>query len=316
MAKKNPANPTLAAIRKAASNEAAAYAFLEAQRWGDSPACPLCGSVNVYPMRDRKTGERQKHYRWRCRDCSKMYSVRTGTVMEESRIRLHVWMHAFWRACASKKAISAHQIARECEITPKSALFLMHRIRLAMASDPSGQPLLGGIVEADETFVGGKPRYKTTRREAARLRRDNKQIVFAMLERGGRVRASHVPRIHAGNLRRALQASVDPSARVMTDEAKYYQRLGKHFAHETVNHRKREYVRGDVSTNQIECFFGLFKRAIYGTHHSVSPHHLHRYVSEAEFRWNHRAIDDGERTLAAIRGAEGKRLLYREPLPA
>lgn len=320
MARKNPPDPTLAAIRKAAGSEGAAYAFFEAQRWGDTPACPVCGSVNVYAMRDRKTGDREKNYRWRCRDCREgkgaMFSVRTGTVMEESRIRLHVWMHAFWRSCASKKGISAHQLSRECEITPKSALFVMHRIRLAMADDPSGQPLLNGVVEADETYVGGKPRYKTNKREAAQLRRDNKQIVFAMLERGGRVRASHVDRIHAGNLRRALQASVDRSARVMTDEAKYYQKLGDHFDHETVNHRRGEYVRGDVFTNSVESFFGLFKRAIYGTHHSVSPHHLHRYVSEAEFRWNHRAIDDGERTLAAIRGAEGKRLLYREPLPA
>jgi len=225
-----------------------------------------------------------------------------------------VWVHAFWSACASKKGISAHQIARECEITPKSALFVMHRIRLAMVDDPSGQPLLGGVIEADETYVGGKPRYKTNRREAAQLRRDNKQIVFAMLERNGRVRASHVKRIHAGNLRRALQENVEKSARVMTDEAKYYQRLGEHFAHEMVNHRRREYVRGDVFTNSIESFFGLFKRAIYGTHHSVTPHHLHRYVSEAEFRWNHRETDDAARTLAALRGAEGKRLLYREPL--
>lgn len=316
MAKKNPTSPVLTALRKASASESAAYAFLEAQRWGDTPACPLCGSVDVYAMRDRATGEREKNYRWRCRDCAKMYSVRTGTVMAESRIRLNVWVHAFWRACASKKGISAHQLARECDITPKSALFVMHRIRLAMTDEPEGNPLLGGVIEADETYVGGKPRYKSSKREAARLRGDNKQIVFAMLERGGRVRASHVDRIHAGNLRDALRANVDPTARVMTDEARHYVALRDHFQHETVNHRSGEYVRGDVTTNTVEGFFGLFKRTIYGTHHSVTPHHLHRYVSEAAFRWNHRAIDDADRTLAALRGAEKKRLLYREPLPA
>jgi transposase-like protein len=236
--------------------------------------------------------------------------------MAESRIRLNVWVHAFWRACASKKGISAHQLARECDITPKSALFVMHRIRLAMTDEPEGNPLLGGVIEADETWVMGKPRHKTNRKEAAKLRHANKQVVFAMLERGGRVRARHIDRIHAGNLRDALRANVDPSARVITDEARHYTALRDHFQHETVNHRAGEYARGDVTTNTVEGFFGLFKRALYGTHHSVTPHHLHRYVSEAAFRWNHRAIDDAERTLAALRGAENKRLLYREPSTA
>ncbi len=313
MAKKSDRSQILATLRRASLDEATAYAFMEQQRWGDSPACPHCGVVDVYQMRDRRSGGRHKHFRWRCRGCGQMFSVRTGTVLEESRLPLRVWVYAFWKACSSKKGISALQISRECEITHKSALFLMHRIRLAMAESPEDQPLLSGTIEADETYVGGRPRYKTSKREAARARADRKAIVFAMVERGGRVRAQHIDRIHGGNLKAELRRRVDRSSRVITDEATYYIGLDRDFeaGHETVNHRKGEYVRGDVYTNTAEGFFALLKRGIYGTFHSVSKHHLHRYVSEFEFRWNHRKIDDDSRTLAAISGAEGKRLTYR-----
>ena len=309
MAKKHTIDPVLAAIRQATQDEAAAYAFIEAQRWGDQPACPWCGSTDVYAMKDRKTGARHKHYRWRCHDCVKYFSVRTGTVLEESRLPLSTWVYAFWKACSSKKGISALQVSRERGITHKTALYLMHRIRLAMDEDPTANGPLAGIVEADETFVGGKKRVgKAGRKGAARNRMKNKSIVFAMVERGGRVKAMHVERIHGGNLKRELRENVERGARVMTDEAKYYKRLGRQFTHETVNHSAKEYARGDVTTNTVEGFFSLIKRGVYGTFHSVSKHHLHRYVSEFEFRYNTRKMEDSQRTLAAIRGAEGKRL--------
>src|SRR5277367_4092513 len=151
---------TVAAIPLACSNELAAVEFLEKQRWGNTPACMKCGSVEVYKMKDAKTGERNKRFLWRCRDCKEQYTVRIGTVYEESRLPMRHWAYAFWRACTSKKGVSALEIKRHCQISYKSALFLMNRIRFAMA--PSGdQPKLTGIVEADETFVGPrKPRHK------------------------------------------------------------------------------------------------------------------------------------------------------------
>src|SRR5262245_4949553 len=214
MATKNPKSATLNAIRLATKDESAAVAFFEAHRWGSEPACPLCGSVGVYQMKGRD-GERNKDFRWRCKDCGKMYSVRTGTVLEESRLPLRVWLHAFWRASASKKGVSALQIARECEITHKSALFLMHRIREAMRDEPTDK--LTGIVEADETYVGGKPR-KFNRQTGAVLdaegksftgRHKSKAPVLAMVERGGRVRARHITGITAQNLQGAIREWVD-----------------------------------------------------------------------------------------------------------
>jgi transposase-like protein len=314
MAKKYERNQALEAIRLASTDEASAVAFIEGLRWGDSPACPRCGDMDVYAMRDRATGERERNYRWRCRGCGKMFSVRTGTVFEETRLPLRVWCYAFWRCCASKKGISALQLSRELEITHKSALFLLHRIRLAMDFDPTEGNQLSGIIEADETFIGGKLRVRAAnKREASRSRYENKAVVFAMVERGGRVKAMHVDRIHAGNLTRELVKNVAKGSRVMTDEAKHYRRVGRSFVHETVKHADYEYVRGDVTTNTVEGFFALLKRGVYGTFHSVSKQHLHRYLAEFSFRYNHRKSDDGERTLAAIRGSEGKRLMYKIP---
>jgi transposase-like protein len=317
MAKRAPRNPILDALRLASKDEASAVAFLEANRWGDSPACPRCGSTSVYRM-TAKDGSRERNYRWRCRDCNRMYSVRTGLVLEESRLPLRIWVFAFWKACASKKGISALQISRECEISYKSALFLMHRIRFAMATPAGSVPKLTGTVEADETYVGGKPRYRVSRKDPeshAKLAamRARKSRVFAVVQRGGQVRASTVASVTKDNLDAEMRSLVDlANARLITDESSLYTSIGAEFSggHETVNHGQREYVRGDVTTNTIEGFFSLIKRGVYGTFHNVSKAHLHRYVAEFEFRWNHRKLDDGSRTVAAILNGEGKRLRY------
>jgi len=312
MPTKKPRNPILDALREASQSETKAAEFLETQRWGSYPACPRCGSVSVYQMQ-AKDGGREKNLRWRCRDCKRMYSVRTGLVMEESRLPLRVWVYAFWKACASKKGISALQISRECEISYKTALFIMHRVRFAMAR--SGGSQLSGTVEVDETYVAGKPRYH---RHGVRGRPKGwaKPMVFAMVERGGEVRAMHVTNVNAMNLRTQIEKNVAEDARVFTDESPYYKRVRETHHHETVNHRSGEYVRGDVTTNTVEGFFSLIKRGVYGTFHSISEQHLHRYVSEFEFRYNTRHLDDGERTVAAIRSAEGKRLSYYGPSAA
>ena len=305
----------LAQIPEACRDELAAVEFTEQQRWGNEPACPRCGDTNVYQMRDREGG-RNKRFLWRCYGCKRQFTVRIGTIFEDSRIPLRIWCHAFWRACSSKKGVSALQIQRETGLSYKSALFLMHRIRWAMAPMPkTPRGKLTGTVEADETYVGGKPRYRgRTNLPGKRItgRATLKTPVFAVVERGGEVRAQVIDRVTKDNLMGNLRRFVDRSARVMTDEERSYDYVGLEFmgGHQTVKHGAREYVRGDVHTNTIEGFFSLIKRGMYGTFHSVSKKHLHRYVSEFEYRYNTRWLDDGARTVRAIRQGEGKRLHF------
>lgn len=299
------------AIPMACADETAAVEFLEKQRWEDMPCCPECGSVDVYQMQDRKTGERQANFRWRCRDCSKQYTVRTGTVFEESRIPLRHWCYGFWRSCTSKKGVSALEIHRHTGVSYKSALFMLHRIRFAMADSVVGP--LSGDVEVDETYVGGKPRYKG---QSKRGRGTNKQPVVALVERGGRVKTRPVANVTGATLKGIIRESVDRSSRIITDENTAYRGIGPEFAggHESVCHSRKEYVRGDIHSNTIEGFFSQVKRGLNGIYHSVSKEHLHRYLAEFEFRYNNRELTDGQRTVAAIKAAQGKRLLYKEPV--
>lgn|SRR5574341_119758 len=319
---------TVMELPLACANEEAAVEFLERQRWGHKPECPRCESREVYQMR---TAEGKRHHRflWRCRGCKRQFTVRIGTVFEDSRIPLRHWCYAFWAACSSKKGVSALQIKRQTGLTYKSALFLMHRIRWAMTPERSSR--LDGIVEVDETYVGGKPRNPSIqaiqsmtyeeRKPFYEARKQNtgrgtdKPPVVAMIERGGRVRAQVVTDVTGRTLKRAIRESVRPTAAIHTDEWASYAGIGKSFAggHHTVRHSVREYARHGVHVNTAESFFALLKRGLVGTFHAVSRKHLHRYVNEFAFRWNHRKEDDGARTVAAIRGAEGKRLRYREP---
>ena len=297
----------------ACSNEAAAVYFIEKQRWGEHPACPHCGSIKVSKMTD-KDGGRNKRFLWRCHEdgCKKQFTVRVGTVFEDSRVPLKIWCHAFWAACASKNGVSALQIKRECNVTYKTALFIMHRIRYAMTA-PQQQEKLQGTIEADETYVGGKPRFHG---EGLRGRGTPKTPVLALVERNGGVRTRVVSNVTAEVLKTELRKEVKLSSRIITDENPAYKNVTKVFwgGHKTVCHGRREYVRGDIYTNTAESFFALLKRGLYGTFHAVSKKHLHRYVSEFGFRWDTRQLNDGERITKAIRGADGKRLTYREPI--
>jgi hypothetical protein len=173
-------------IPLACSDETAAVEFFEFQRWGDTPCCVKCGSVDVYQMKDAATGERNKRFLWRCRDCKEQYTVRIGTVYEESRLPMKHWAYAFWRGATSKKGVSALEIKRHCQISYKSALFLMNRIRFAMSPDPN-EPKLNGIVECDETYVGGKPR-KGDGKTHKKGRGTSKTPVFAAVARDGKIR--------------------------------------------------------------------------------------------------------------------------------
>lgn len=299
----------VAAIPAACSNELLAVEFMERQRWGESPACPRCGATDVYMMNDDK-GERSARFLWRCKTCKRQFTVRIGTVFEDSRIPLRHWCYAFWAACSSKKGVSALQIKRQTGLSYKSALFMMHRIRFAMSDNQPGP--LTGTVEVDETWVGGKPRYHRGRMGKGKT---TKTPVMALVERGGRVRAMPIDRVTTKNLKDTIRRHVDRSARIMTDDLHLYRGLEPEFrgGHHRVRHNLGEYARGDVTTNTVEGFFSILKRGLYGTFHSVSKRHLHRYVDEFAFRYNTRKLDDGARTVAAIRGADGKRLMYRKP---
>jgi transposase-like protein len=303
-------SPVLAALRAAAVNEAQAVAFLEQQRWGDAPACPRCGVVDVYQMK-AADGGRNKDYRWRCKGCKQMFTVRTGTIFEESRLPLRVWVYAFWKACSSKKGISALQLSREMEITHKSALFVLRRIRHGLSHNDA--PKLTGTVEVDETYVGGKPRHWGT---SKRGRGTEKVPVVGMVQRGGDVRFRLMERLTSDRMIEVLRENADGSCRVITDSYRIYEPLGGIFkgGHEAVNHTAREYKRPgtDIHSNTVEGVFSLIKRGVMGTFHSVSRKHLPNYLNEFEFRWNTRKLDDGQRVTRAIRQIEGKRLEYRE----
>jgi hypothetical protein len=302
----------IAEIPLACSDETAAVEFFEFQRWADTPCCVKCGSVNVYAMKDAKTGERSKRYLWRCRDCKEQYTVRIGTVYEETRLPLRHWCYGFWRACTSKKGVSALEIKRHCQISYKSALFLMNRIRFAMSPDLPTAPKLSGIVEADETYVGGKPRPGDGKVHK-KGRGTSKTPVFAVVERDGAIRRRVVANVTGETLKSAIREMVDPNSYIVTDEHRAYTGIGEHFVggHHTVAHSAGEYARGPYHTNTAESSFALVKRGIVGVYHNVSKEYLHRYLWQFDFVWNTRKMNDGERTIEAIKFAEGKRMPYR-----
>jgi len=308
---------TIRSLPEACSSEAAAVEFIEHQRWGNEPNCPRCGSFAVRKMVDSKTGQRNKRWLWRCADCQgqNQFTVRIGTVLEDSRIAHRHWCYAFWAACASKKGVSALQIHRMTGVSYKSALFLMHRIRFALADDPATPAKLDGTVEVDESYIGGKPRYKL---RGKRGRGTKQQPIIALVQRDGKARARVIDKVTAANASRFVLENINTNARLITDEAWHYTKVGRKFpgGHWTVNHSKGEYVRGEIYSNTIEGFFSLVKRGIYGTFHSVSRHHLYRYLDEFCYRYNTRKMTDGQRVTAAIKNAQGKRLQYREPLAA
>lgn len=295
------------------TDEDKARQMLEKMRWPSGVACPRCGSMDVYKI-EAKEGSKMRDGVYRCKDCRKLktsnqFTVTVGTIFEDSHIKLSLWLMAISLMCASKKGISAHQMHRMLGITYKSAWFMCHRIRYAMQA-PKTNRRMKGTIEADETYIGGKARMTGTN-----TGRENKTPVVSLVQRGGNVRSFAVAAVTAGTLKEVLLENVHPSSHLMTDELNLYGKIGKNFAsHETVTHRDFEYVRGDAHTNTVEGFFGLLKRGVNGTFHHISKEHLHRYLSEFDFRYNRRKINDQQRTVQAIAGFEGKRLTYRDSL--
>ena len=294
-------------------DEDAARQFLEAIIWPNGPVCPHCGSSARICRIEAQSPEKGKGARpglRACGDCRKQFTVTVGTVFEHSKVPLHKWLLAAHLMCSSKKGISSHQLSRTLHVTYKTAWFMSHRIREAMKPVNSGK--LGGNnnpVEADETFVGNKPGRKKNRGYS------HKNAVLSLVERNGTVRSFHIPSVNASTLKPILKEQINQDAHLMTDDGLWYRPIGRLFAkHEVVKHSQDEYVRGNVHTNTVEGFFSIFKRGIYGVYQHVSPFHLHRYTTEFDFRYNHRAklgFDDSEREAQALKGISGKRLTYR-----
>lgn len=291
------------------SDAEAARQFLEAQRWPNGPVCPHCDSKSAYklkPKADSKKPVRPGVYK--CAECREQFTVTVGTIFEDSHIPLNKWLLAFHLLCASKKGMSAHQLHRMLGVSYKSAWFMAHRIRYAM-SQPSFKAKMQGVVECDETYVGGKGKTQFRGRATGATR----TAVVSVIQRGGDARSFPVTRVTADNLRGILKKNVERSAHVCTDQFSGYIGLDSRFAsHQTVNHSEGEYSRGWVHVNNAEGFFATLKRGIHGVYHHVGQHHLHRYLGEFDFRYNTRKNKDGARTLKAIQQVSGKRLMLRD----
>ena len=302
-------------------DEETARQWFEAARWPHGPICPKCGSDKHYAT--KKLGR----YRCAAPTCRKDFTVMTGTVMERSHAKLTQWAAAFHLGASSKKGFSAHQLHRELGCQYNTAWFLHHRVMEAMRRGGLDLPPLGGegqTVEADETYFGKinkdelMPRDPNKRQgKRAGIRRSAYRAVLALVERGGEVRTFHVAQANQETVSKIMAANIPRETRIHTDESNLYNVAPWRFAkHETIKHSAYEYARGDVTTNTVEGYFSIFKRGMRGVYQHCAEKHLHRYLAEFDFRYNYRAslgFNDTDRTIAAIRGGEGKRLTYHQP---
>jgi transposase-like protein len=309
---------------KVMQSEAAAIAWVESKVWPQGPVCPHCGGVDRI---GKMGGKATRIGLWKCYQCRKQFTVKVGTVFEDSHVPMNLWLQAMYLLCSSKKGISSNQLHRTLGVTLKTAWFMSHRIREAMRVVGVG-PLggAGEVVEADETYFGkvdGAPK---------KLRvggSQNRNIVLTLVERGGSARSFHIDGMAIRDFMPIIRENVKKETRMNTDEAKHYNDLSKEFAgHDTVTHSADEYVRytnvrsfpeGEqykITTNTVEGYYSIFKRGMKGIYQHCSEKHLHRYLSEFDFRYSNRVrlgVDDVERTARAVKGIVGKRLTYRGP---
>ncbi len=270
--------------------------------WPSGPFCPACGCMEYSYLTTRRL--------WKCKACKRQYSVKVGTIFENSPLPLSKWLPAVWLIANSKNGISSHELRRALGVTQKSAWFMLHRIRLAMQTESF---LLSGEVEVDETYIGGKARnMHAAKRKAKGItagRPKHQTAVLGMIERGGRVRAEVVPNVKGPTLHSQIKGSVARGSAIYTDAYPSYRGLERTFDHQTVDHAVR-YVDGRVHTNGIENFWSVLKRGLNGTYISVEPFHLFRYIDERAFTFNERHSTDSERFESALSGTKGRRLTY------
>jgi transposase-like protein len=323
------------------TDEDKAREFLEAMRWPDGPICPHCGLIGEaykitpkvkeavaidYQTKDEMRKQRVRKPRkglWACAGCRKQFTVTVKTIFEDSHIPLHKWLLASHLMCSAKKGMSAHQLMRNLGLgSYKTAWFMAHRIRYAMTGELPEK--MSGIVEADETYVGGRRRHHTPHApkpgERAQDRLgpfSDKAAVFSIVQRGGKVHSRHIERVTAKDLKAVINDVCAADAHLMTDTG-VLRKKSTGRTHSLVNHSADEYVRYEegvtVTTNTVEGYFANLKRGINGVYHHVGRKHLHRYLSEFDFRYNAREVTDGERAQQALRGFDGKRLMYKDPI--
>jgi len=304
-------------------NEEKAYEYVESRLWPHGATCPKCGE------RERVSKMGGKSTRigvYKCYKCRKPFTVKVGTVFEGSNVKMHIWLQAVYLMCASKKGISSNQLHRTLGVTLKTAWFMSHRIREAMRNGsmaPMGGG--GGIVEVDETYVGTTDKTRARRAKHKSLKKNigkkfrvfggasHKNIVLTLVDRNGDARSFHVDKATKANILPILRANLAAEARVITDESGVYKDLDAEYMHAFVNHGRREYGRGEITTNTVEGFYSIFKRGMKGVYQHCSEKHLHRYLAEYDFRYSNRAAkgaNDVVRADIALMGVCGKRLKY------
>ena len=311
-----PVDLTLDEIQSRFGTDEKARHYLEEIRWPNGVVCPHCKNADHKRIWEIKANEAAKIRAglYQCAECKKQFTVTVGTIFEDSHIPLRKWLVAWYLLCSSKKGISSLQIQRMLGLgSYRTALFMMHRIRYALPH-PAFTGMLKGIVEVDETYVGGKAIGSG---KVGRPLGGNKTCVVSLVERGGNARSLVLDRVTAQNLHGAIMDHVQDGSTVVTDDFMGYRKMPKIFTHKQVKHCAKEYLRRekgiDVHTNTVESKFSLLKRGIVGTFHQVSKKHLPLYLAEFDHRFNHRKDTDGQRTISALKLAEGKRLTL-EPL--
>lgn len=285
--------------------------FVATLRWADGePVCVHCGHKGAGFISTRRI------FKCKNKECRKQFSVKVGTIFEDSPISLGQWLTAIWMIANCKNGISSYEIHRNIGITQKSAWFVLHRIRTAMTV--GSIEIMKGTIESDETWVGGdmknmhiEKRSRHRRAGKRRVTKEHKTCVFGLVQRGGKVKAQVVENLQTSTIKPLIEENILPCANVYTDQAKHYHFLQNRYVHESVNHAI-EYVRGNVHTNSIENFWSLLKRTIKGTYVSVAPEHLQKYVEEQVFRFNERKGKDADRFLEVLKSVSGKRLTYKQ----